>query len=112
MIVPFPAHGVSSNLSDEETEFWKQPYGDGFRPCLDFGIDYRKESAKIAKEKKRFLMVMVSGGLNQQRNQIVDAVVIARILEAALVVPVLKVNLIWKDERSLSFRFFSVKLQV
>lgn len=44
-------------------------------------------------------MVVASGGLNQQRNQIVDAVVIARILEAALVVPVLQVNLIWGDER-------------
>jgi len=37
--------------------------------------------------------------LNQQRNEIVDAVVIARILEASLVVPVLQVNLIWGDER-------------
>jgi hypothetical protein len=44
-------------------------------------------------------MVVVSGGMNQQRNQIVDAVVIARILGAALVVPVLQVNVIWGDER-------------
>lgn len=33
-------------------------------------------------------MVVASGGLNQQRNQIVDAVVIARILEAAPVFPI------------------------
>lgn len=98
-MVPLPAHGVAADLSDEEREFWKQPDGEGYRPCLDFSIEYRKASAKISKEKRRFLMVMVSGGLNQQRNQIADAVVIARILEAALVVPVLKVNLIWKDER-------------
>ncbi|KAF7835979.1 O-fucosyltransferase 20-like [Senna tora] len=43
-------------------------------------------------------MVVVSGGMNQQRNQIVDAVVIARILGAALVVPILQVNVIWGDE--------------
>ncbi|XP_028769623.1 O-fucosyltransferase 20 [Neltuma alba] len=43
-------------------------------------------------------MVVVAGGLNQQRNQIVDAVVIARILGAALVVPILQVNVIWGDE--------------
>ena len=54
---------------------------------------------RISEEKKRFLVVAVSGGLNQQRNQIVDAVVIARILEAALVVPVLQVNRVWGDER-------------
>ncbi|XP_028117973.1 O-fucosyltransferase 37-like [Camellia sinensis] len=47
-------------------------------------------------------MVVVSGGLNQQRNQIIDAVVIARILEAALVVPVLQVNHIWGDESEFS----------
>ncbi|KAL2538262.1 putative serine/threonine-protein kinase [Forsythia ovata] len=35
-------------------------------------------------------MVVVSGGMNQRRNQIVDAVVIARILGAALVVPILQ----------------------
>ena len=44
-------------------------------------------------------MVVVSGGMNQQRNQIVDAVVIARILGASLVVPILQVNVIWGDER-------------
>lgn len=86
-------------MSKEEREFWKQPDSRGFRPCLNFSIGYRKSSVKITKEKKRFLMVVASGGLNQQRNQIVDAVVIARILEAALVVPVLQVNLIWEDER-------------
>ena len=45
------------------------------------------------------MVVVASGGLNQQRNQIVDAVVVARILEAASVVPILQVNLIWGDER-------------
>ncbi|KAF3671716.1 hypothetical protein FXO37_07899 [Capsicum annuum] len=42
-----------------------------------------------------YFMVVVSGGMNQQRNQIVDAVVIARILGAALLVPILLVNVIW-----------------
>lgn len=47
-------------------------------------------------------MVVVSGGLNQQRNQIVDAVVIARILQAALVIPILQVNAIWEDDSEFS----------
>ena len=100
VMVPLPAHGVvGNNVSEEEREFWKQPDGEGYRPCLDFSIGYRKASLKISKAKRRFLVVVASGGLNQQRNQIVDAVVIARILEAALVVPVLQVNMIWGDER-------------
>jgi len=88
------------DLEDEEKgEFWKQPDGLGYKPCLDFSRDYRRESDGIVKNRKRYLMVVVSGGMNQQRNQIVDAVVIARILGAALVVPILQVNVIWGDER-------------
>ncbi|XP_058732850.1 O-fucosyltransferase 20-like, partial [Vicia villosa] len=79
-------------------EFWKQPDGLGYRPCLDFSRDYRRDSDGVLKNRRRYLMVVVSGGLNQQRNQIVDAVVIARILGAALVVPILQVNVIWGDE--------------
>ncbi|XP_004506509.1 O-fucosyltransferase 20-like [Cicer arietinum] len=82
----------------EMGEFWKQPDGLGYKPCLDFSRDYRRESDGVVKNRRKYLMVVVSGGLNQQRNQIVDAVVIARILGASLVVPILQVNVIWGDE--------------
>ncbi|XP_028798372.1 O-fucosyltransferase 20-like [Neltuma alba] len=82
----------------EKSEFWKQPDGLGYRPCLDFSRDYRKQTQGIVNNRRKYLMVVVSGGMNQQRNQIVDAVVIARILGATLVVPILQVNLIWGDE--------------
>ncbi|KAJ9568383.1 hypothetical protein OSB04_004349 [Centaurea solstitialis] len=85
-MVPLPPRSVAGVSS----EFWKQPDGEGFRPCLDFSLRYRRRSRVIANEKRRFLVVVVSGGLFQIRNQIVDAVVIARILEAALVLPVLQ----------------------
>jgi hypothetical protein len=83
---------------EEKCEFWKQPDGMGYRPCLDFSGRYRREGAEIVKDRRKYLMVVVSGGMNQQRNQIVDAVVIARILGAALVVPIFQVNVIWGDE--------------
>ncbi|KAJ4971699.1 hypothetical protein NE237_004798 [Protea cynaroides] len=86
----------------EEAEFWKQPDGLGYRPCLVFSRDYRRYSAEIVKDRTKYLMVVVSGGMNQQRNQIIDAVVIARILGAALVVPILQVNVIWGDESEFS----------
>ncbi|XP_039059311.1 O-fucosyltransferase 37-like [Hibiscus syriacus] len=97
-MVPLPVHLVPGDLSEQEAEFWKQPDGNGYRPCLDSTMEYRKRSAKISIEKNRFLVVVAAGGLNQQRNQIIDAVVIARILEAALVLPILQVNMIWEDE--------------
>nr|GEV07846.1 GDP-fucose protein O-fucosyltransferase [Tanacetum cinerariifolium] len=81
-MVPLPPRSVVG-------EFWEQPDGEGYVPCLDFSLEYRRRSGVIANEKKRFLVVVVSGGLFEIRNQIVDAVVIARILEASLVLPVL-----------------------
>lgn len=88
-----------SEKTIEKNEFWKQPDGLGYKPCLAFTREYRRESEGIVNDRRKYLMVVVSGGMNQQRNQIVDAVIIARILGAALVVPVLQVNVIWGDER-------------
>lgn len=88
-------------MAEPRGEFWKQPDGMGYVPCLNFSDEYRAqgESAARSGRRKKYLLVVVSGGVNQQRNQIVDAVIIARILGAALVVPVLQVNVIWGDER-------------
>ncbi|MCD9639754.1 O-fucosyltransferase 37 [Datura stramonium] len=105
-MVPLPAHGVVGNFSREEKEFWKQPDHQGYVPCLDFSLRSLKASAKISKE-RRILVVVASGGLNQQRNQIVDAVVIARILEAALVCSFLQVNHIW--EIVVNFGYFDIE---
>lgn len=52
----------------------------------------------VARARSKYL-VGVYGGLGQQRNQIVDAVVLARILGAALLVPVLQINAIRGDQR-------------
>ncbi|KAH9615173.1 hypothetical protein KSS87_020720 [Heliosperma pusillum] len=86
----------------ETTSFWEQPEDLGYRPCMEFSEGYGNEGEEIKKDRSKYLMVVVSGGMNQQRNQIVDAVVIARILGAALVAPVLQVNLIWGDESEFS----------
>ncbi|KAK3015871.1 hypothetical protein RJ639_007815 [Escallonia herrerae] len=95
---------VGSKVENVEKrgDFWKQPDGLGYRPCLDFSNEYGRFSGEIMKDRTKYLMVVVAGGMNQQRNQIVDAVVIARILGAALVVPILQVNVIWGDESEFS----------
>ncbi|WOK94141.1 hypothetical protein Cni_G02843 [Canna indica] len=98
------AVGGVGGMVEVRGEFWRQPDGMGYVPCLNFSEKYRAEGEAAASSgrRKKYLIVVVSGGLNQQRNQIVDAVVIARILGAALVVPVLQVNVIWGDESEFS----------
>ncbi|KAM0052251.1 putative GDP-fucose protein O-fucosyltransferase [Helianthus debilis subsp. tardiflorus] len=95
-------HSYISVPSEEKSGFWEQPDGLGYKPCLDFSNEYKKASVEILKDRTKYLVVVVSGGMNQQRNQIVDAVVIARILGATLVVPILQVNVIWGDESEFS----------
>ncbi|XP_020090075.1 uncharacterized protein At1g04910-like [Ananas comosus] len=80
---------------DEEFWTWAQAGPPSVRPCLDFTEPYR---AELQDGPRKYMMAIVSGGLNQQRNQVVDAVVIARIIGAVLVVPVLQVNQVWGDE--------------
>ncbi|KAI3984316.1 hypothetical protein MKX01_011270 [Papaver californicum] len=90
------------DTADDNQMFWEQPDGLGYHPCLGFTKEYKSSSIEVVKDRTKYLLVVVSGGMNQQRNQIVDAVVIARILGAALVVPILQVNVIWGDESEFS----------
>ncbi|KAL8027910.1 hypothetical protein ABFS82_14G124500 [Erythranthe guttata] len=59
-------------------------------------------SAEINTEPNRYLLIAASGGLNQQRTGIVDAVVAAYILKATLVVPKLDQESFWKDPSNFS----------
>ncbi|KAL5715364.1 hypothetical protein ACHQM5_017193 [Ranunculus cassubicifolius] len=89
-------------IENDDGEFWKQPDDLGYRPCLECSEGYKRSVVNSNGRGKRFLMVVVSGGLNQQKNQIADAVVIARILDATLVLPVLHVDSVWGDESEFS----------
>ncbi|XP_044488927.1 protein ROOT HAIR SPECIFIC 17 [Mangifera indica] len=55
------------------------------------------QPAEVKTQPNRYLMIATSGGLNQQRTGITDAVVAAYILNATLVVPKLDQKSYWKD---------------
>ncbi|GMI70552.1 hypothetical protein like AT1G20550 [Hibiscus trionum] len=57
----------------------------------------RFQSAYMKTQPNRYLMIATSGGLNQQRTGIIDAVVVAYILNATLVIPKLDQHSYWKD---------------
>ncbi|XP_020082148.1 tRNA (cytosine(34)-C(5))-methyltransferase-like [Ananas comosus] len=80
----------------------------GYRPCLSFSEEYRGEPPE---GRRKYLLVVVAGGLNQQSNQIVGAIAIARILGAALVVPILQVNVVWGDKSGQFFQDIRSQLE-
>ncbi|XWS55165.1 hypothetical protein CRYUN_Cryun10bG0151600 [Craigia yunnanensis] len=55
------------------------------------------QTADVKTHPNRYLLIATSGGLNQQRTGIVDAVVAAYILNATLVIPRLDQQSYWKD---------------
>lgn len=81
---------------NEPINIWKSNYSSLYYGCSDRGPHFR--SAVRQSKSNGYLLIATSGGLNQQRTGITDAVVIARILNATLVVPQLDHYSFWKDD--------------
>ncbi|KAI4340679.1 hypothetical protein MLD38_025489 [Melastoma candidum] len=83
----------------EAPSLWENPYSatTSWKPCAerrDGGIsDLLGEN-----ETNGYIFIHAEGGLNQQRIAICNAVAVAKILNATLILPVLKQDQIWKDQ--------------
>ncbi|OAY74103.1 uncharacterized protein At1g04910 [Ananas comosus] len=80
----------------EPIDIWKSKYSNFYYGCSDRGPNF--SSAVHENRSNGYLLIATSGGLNQQRTGITDAVVVARILNAVLVVPELDHHSFWKDD--------------
>ncbi|KAJ7011391.1 O-fucosyltransferase 29 [Populus alba] len=80
----------------EGIDIWKSKYSNLFYGCSERGRNF--PSAIRERASNGYLLIAASGGLNQQRTGITDAVVVARILNATLVVPELDHRSYWKDD--------------
>lgn len=87
---------VERQSSDSvQNEFWNPLSDPGWRPCI------QTTNAPSLPEKSRgYVQVFLDGGLNQQRMAVCDAVAVAKILNATLVIPYLEVNPVWQDSSS------------
>ncbi|MED6144072.1 O-fucosyltransferase 39 [Stylosanthes scabra] len=78
------------------SELWAPLENQGWKPFV--------ESTKptLPEKSEGYVQVFLDGGLNQQRMGICDAVAVAKILNATLVIPYLEVNPVWRDSSSFS----------
>ncbi|XP_038974035.1 O-fucosyltransferase 6-like isoform X2 [Phoenix dactylifera] len=86
---------VPSGGGSPVSDLWDSKQAKYFYGCSNASSEFPKAETII--QPNRYLMIATSGGLNQQRTGITDAVVAARILNVTLVVPKLDEKSFWKD---------------
>ncbi|TKY57547.1 GDP-fucose protein O-fucosyltransferase [Spatholobus suberectus] len=84
-------------------DVWSSMHSHLFSGCSNAGVNFAKANVKTHPD--RYLVIATSGGLNQQRTGIIDAVVAAYLLNATLVVPELDHTSFWKDTSNFSELF-------
>ncbi|TVU10267.1 hypothetical protein EJB05_43788, partial [Eragrostis curvula] len=90
-----PANGLIGRY-----DLWRSELASNFYGCSISSSKFL--DSNMSTQPDRYLIIVTSGGLNQQRTGIVDAVVAARILNATLVVPKLDQTSFWKDSSNFS----------
>ncbi|CAN6460085.1 unnamed protein product [Victoria cruziana] len=81
-----------SPLDEEHSDLWSTLPSLGLRHCNE-----PLASQRYPTKSQGYIQVFLDGGLNQQRMGICDAVAVAKILNATLVIPYLEFNAVWKD---------------
>ncbi|KAI4339766.1 hypothetical protein MLD38_024673 [Melastoma candidum] len=81
----------------QQMELWSPLPNQGWKPCVELSRNNRPPE-----ESRGYIQVFLDGGLNQQRMGICDAVAVAKILNATLVIPHFEVNPVWQDTSSFS----------
>ncbi|KAB1203571.1 hypothetical protein CJ030_MR8G015394 [Morella rubra] len=93
-------HLSSSGRGKSNRDLWSSRNSKFYYGCSNASSKFQR--AEAITHPNRYLAIATSGGLNQQRTGITDAVVAARILNATLVVPKLDQKSFWKDSSNFS----------
>ncbi|MED6121477.1 O-fucosyltransferase 29 [Stylosanthes scabra] len=89
-------HSEQDGSERAPIDIWESQYSRYYYGCKERGRNF--SPAVPERMSNGYLLIATSGGLNQQRTGITDAVVVARILNATLVVPELDHHSFWKDD--------------
>ncbi|CAN1152211.1 Protein PECTIC ARABINOGALACTAN SYNTHESIS-RELATED [Linum perenne] len=83
----------------ESSSLWENPFSatTSWKPCAE-RRDGGNSDVPRENETNGYIFIHAEGGLNQQRIAICNAVAVAKILNATLILPVLKQDQIWKDQ--------------
>ncbi|GAA0174970.1 protein modifying enzyme [Lithospermum erythrorhizon] len=81
--------------NEQKSDLWIPLADEGWKPCLNSG-----STTLLPEKSEGYVQMFLDGGLNQQRMGICDAVAVAKILNATLIIPYLEVNPVWKDSSS------------
>ncbi|KAL6982617.1 O-fucosyltransferase 16 [Sarracenia purpurea var. burkii] len=98
--VGVPVFRVPTSGGRLDRDLWRSRQSKFFYGCSNASKKFTE--AELITHSNRYLLIATSGGLNQQRTGIIDAVVVARILNATLVVPKLDQKSFWKDASNFS----------
>ncbi|GMY06968.1 O-fucosyltransferase 31-like [Fagus crenata] len=78
----------------QQSRLWSPLANQGWKPCAE------TTKVPLPEKSQGYIQVFLDGGLNQQKMGICDAVAVAKIMNATLVIPHLEVNPVWQDSSS------------
>ncbi|KAK9073233.1 hypothetical protein SSX86_007557 [Deinandra increscens subsp. villosa] len=88
----WPYIEAQNRSNDLMTNVWNMKSRQSWKPCNNL----QNSQAELPKS-NGFLIIEANGGLNQQRLSICDAVAVAGLLNATLVIPIFHLNSVWRD---------------
>ncbi|KAJ7300268.1 hypothetical protein O6H91_Y026500 [Diphasiastrum complanatum] len=100
-LLALAAHALAEAEGKKEPEdVWNGPIAQAsqWKPCSDQQV--LSPPALFPKETSGYILVSANGGLNQQRVAVCNAVAVARLLNATLVIPKFLVSNVWNDNSS------------
>ncbi|XP_051139388.1 O-fucosyltransferase 9 [Andrographis paniculata] len=85
----------SNRTSNLLMNVWNPKRRQGWKPCITQA--FPSSGLSELPKSNGYLIIEANGGLNQQRISICDAVAVAGLLNATLVIPIFHLNSVWKD---------------